>query len=388
MNRISTRPEPVKGSRVSGVFLNASEIERLNNVPILARALYLAIRETIDFNTGYAGMQCPVSWEGYAKTLSTPSRRGFAGETFTIQQLKRTVKHLENSGLITNHSIKSQHKLILRCPVAVGQSPNAKSDQETQQPRTLRAIDGGKAERENPKAERENDQRPSERPNAKRHHKTEENPVFSRTEEVKVGRKAERENDQRPDNIRDTTRLDKICNTRTREKIAPEHFMDLVDYFTTQADYKFPNHKVHTASNVPRFKTWIDMAATYDEIETAIAVAHTQLGGPPGSPAYYDRVLKSLRNTQQQAAQEQLIDQQNPTIRTGGRTHAKPTTPAERRRIFESGYHPDQNRKLTPGERSRVAYGTDPVTLRKFDEQDQHDCRDDDAIDGHAWAVE
>ena len=374
-----------------GIFLNSEELERIHQVPILARSLYLAIRETIDFNTGYAGKKTPVSWEGFAATLSTPSRRGYAGETFSIDQMKRAAKHLESAGLITNHSNKKQHRLILKCGIAINQRPPDATDKETQQSRTLRAIEGGKAARIKIKPARQNEQRPPESPLEAETNKAEENPVFSRTEEAKAARKPDRQNYESPRNIRDTTTVLYCTNAYAREKRegTPDSFMDLVNFFTEE--HGFPHHKTHTPATVPLFKLWIDQGITYQDLNEAIEIANNTNGGQPGTPVYYRNFVSQLKASQKREAESWQQQQNAPAQQpTGGRHYAKPTTAQDRRRIFESGYHPDKNRKLTPAERSSVAYGTDPDTLRKFDEQDQEPGYDDaiDAIDGLAWVIE
>lgn len=383
---ISTPDQPVKGKRMSGIFLNSEEMKAMDELHPLHELLYRQIRKSMNYQDGTCGIHSKISWQGLADRVSRKGSKGIGAFEVTVNQARRAATHLEKIGLIQIVSIKGPNqRLVIKCLIAG--NPTAQTTQELKQEQRLRLLAGGKADSVQKKADSVNSKYPTANPTAEESQQNDIYQQFNEWQQMEADSVPGSAKKEKPTNNKDT-RLDKICNTRTREKIAPEHFMELVDYFTTLADFKFPNHKVHTASNVPRFKSWIDMNATFEEIETAIEVAHTQLGGPPASPAYYDKVLKSLRNTQDQQKQEDLCAKQNPTIKTtGGRHHAKPTTDQDRRRIFESGYHPDQNRKLTPAERSRVAYGTDPDTLRKFDEQEQYPGYDD-AIDGQAWAIE
>lgn len=91
----------------------------MKGLPHIARCLYFAIRETMDFGSGYCGVRqgCRISWQGLCESLYVEPHQGYTDTgTPNKSKVRRAGQLLEKSGLIVN---KSQvKKLIFFLPLA------------------------------------------------------------------------------------------------------------------------------------------------------------------------------------------------------------------------------------------------------------------------------
>ena len=99
------------------LFINTQELSALMELPLIQRVTYLmGIRPYMDRQTGVVGIKRRISYQSLREALYVAPIAGVKTGSPSQQQVKRAIKSLEKSGLI---SIQSTAKhLILKCILA------------------------------------------------------------------------------------------------------------------------------------------------------------------------------------------------------------------------------------------------------------------------------
>lgn len=99
------------------LFINTEELNALMELPLIQRVAYLmGIRPYMDRQTGIVGIKRRISYQSLREALYVAPIAGVKTGSPSQQQVKRAIKSLEKSGLI---SIQSTEKhLILKCILA------------------------------------------------------------------------------------------------------------------------------------------------------------------------------------------------------------------------------------------------------------------------------
>lgn len=99
------------------VRLNAAELAALAGLPSLAVVAYvLAIRPWMDYRTGIVGIIRGISWQSIREYVEVEGHQGMPRKTFSENQLRRAVGHLEKCGLLKRRSTDAA--LVFSCLLA------------------------------------------------------------------------------------------------------------------------------------------------------------------------------------------------------------------------------------------------------------------------------
>lgn len=105
-----------------GLNLSDNELDAMDGLPHFHRCLYIfGIRRYMDYQTGITGIKRKISYKSLSEELYITPHQGFKDSgAKSVAQLKRAIKVLEKSGLVTIHSkvTKTEKQLILKCALA------------------------------------------------------------------------------------------------------------------------------------------------------------------------------------------------------------------------------------------------------------------------------
>lgn len=103
---------------IAGVFLTAAELQGMYGLPWLAQALYLVLRQRMDFGNATVGHRPHVSWRALAEWCYVEPHPGMKGGTPSDQQMRRANRWLEKRGLVRMRSNVIKWQLIFFLPLA------------------------------------------------------------------------------------------------------------------------------------------------------------------------------------------------------------------------------------------------------------------------------
>lgn len=97
--------------------INQRERDALKGLPHLARLTYLeALRPYMDYATGVIGIKRGISYQSLTEELYVEPHPGYQGGSPSRPQMRRVLKTLERSGLVSIQSVGK--KLIIKCELA------------------------------------------------------------------------------------------------------------------------------------------------------------------------------------------------------------------------------------------------------------------------------
>ncbi len=97
--------------------INQRERDALKGLPHLARLTYLeALRPYMDYATGVIGIKRGISYQSLTEELYVEPHPGYKSGSPSRQQMRRVLKSLERSGLISIQS--ASKKLVIKCELA------------------------------------------------------------------------------------------------------------------------------------------------------------------------------------------------------------------------------------------------------------------------------
>lgn len=106
-------------SGATGYFITAGEAALLFGLPWLSQVLYLQLRQRMNFNTGWVGVEPLISWRALAEGCYVEPHPGMPSSgTPSEQQVRRAAVHLAKAGLIRMRSDALQWHLRIFLPLS------------------------------------------------------------------------------------------------------------------------------------------------------------------------------------------------------------------------------------------------------------------------------
>ena len=95
-----------------------TEIDAMQGLPHASVRLYLALRQLMDFATGFVGRRPLISWQGLSEHLYVEPHAGMKEGRYSVNQARRANGWLIRRGLVEMHSNAKQWHLIFKLPLA------------------------------------------------------------------------------------------------------------------------------------------------------------------------------------------------------------------------------------------------------------------------------